>query len=157
MVGILIVLQVDNWNEDRKKRQQAAEFRAQLREGVKTDMKNIRTRVEFFEKAIRYGYQAERELASPDAKDLESRWQFVVQTFHASQIGNFNQVTATYNEVQNPEMTGYLGPAKLLNPLQLSVLTGGTRAYRDFVRSVIPMSLQKCMWGACYDIDVLDV
>jgi siroheme synthase (precorrin-2 oxidase/ferrochelatase) len=166
VVGILIALQVDNWNEDRKKQQQAAEFRAQLREGVKTDMENIRTRVEFFEEAIRYGYQAEAELSSRDAEDTESQWQFVVQTFHASQIWNFNQVTATYNEVQNPEMTGYLGSAKLLNalqryynewPLQLSVLTGGTQAYRDFIRSVIPMSLQEYMWGACYDIDVLDV
>ena len=164
--GILIALQVDNWNEDRKKRQQAAEFRAQLREGVLADMENIRTRMAFFEKAIRYGYQAEAELSSPKAEDAESRWQFVVQAFHTSQIWNFNQVTATYNEVQNPEMLGYLGSPKLLNalqryynewPLQLSVLTGGTRAYRDFIRSVIPARLQEYMWDACYDIDVLDV
>ena len=89
-----------------------------------------------------------------------------MQAFHASQIWNFNQVTATYNEVQNPEMLGYLGSPKLLNalqryynewPLQLSVLTGGTQAYRDFVRSVIPARLQEYMWDACYDIDVLDV
>ena len=166
VIGILIALQVDNWNEDRQKRQQAAEFRAQLREGVITDMQNIRTRMDFFEKAIIYGYQAEEELSSPKAEDAEAQWQFVAQTFHASQIWNFNQVTATYDEVRNPEMLGYLGSPKLLNalqryynewPLQLSVLTGGTQAYRDFVRSVIPMPLPDYMWGACYDIEVLDV
>ena len=166
VLGILIALQVDNWNEDRSKRRQAAEFRAQLREGVITDMENIQTRMRFFEKAISYGYQAEAELSSPKAQGEEARWQFLVQVFHASQIWNFNQATATYNEVQNPEMLGYLGPPKLLNalqryynewPLQLSVLTGGTQAYRDFVRSIVPMSLQEYMWGACYDIDVLDI
>ena len=166
VIGILIALQVDNWNEDRKKHQQADEFRAQLQEGVITDMKNIRTRMEFFEKAISFGYQAEEELSAPRAEDTESQWQFVVQAFHVSQIWNFNQVTATYNEVQNPEMLGYLGSPKLLNalqryynewPLQLSVLNGGTQAYRDFVRSVIPTSIQEYMWNTCYDIDVLDV
>ena len=34
VIGILIALQVDNWNEIRKKEGQGAEFRAQLREGV---------------------------------------------------------------------------------------------------------------------------
>ena len=166
VAGILIALQVDNWNEDRKKHEQAAEFRAQLREGIMTDIENIRNRMEFFEMAIAYGYQAEEELSVARAQDTESRWQFLVQTFHVSQIWNFNQVTATYNEVQNPEMMGYLGSPELLNalqryynewPLQLSVLTGGTQAYRDFVRSVIPMAMQQYMWNTCYDIDVLDV
>ena len=166
VIGILGALQVDNWNEDRKKQQQASEFRAKLREGVITDMENIRNRMEFFEMAISYGYKAEEELSAGRANDTESRWQFLVQAFHVSQIWNFNQVTATYNEVQNPEMLGYLGTPVLLNalqryynewPLQLSVLTGGTQAYRDFVRSIISMELQQYLWDRCYDIDVLDV
>ncbi len=166
VIGILVALQVDNWNEDRKKTHQAAEFRAQLREGILADMLNIRNRMEFFELAISYGQMAEEELSAAGAKDPESQWQFIVQAFHVSQIWNFNQVTATYNEVQNPEMLGYLGSPELLNalqryynewPLQLSVLTGGTQAYRDFVRSVIPMDLQVYLWNTCYDIDVLDV
>ena len=87
-------------------------------------------------------------------------------TFHTSQIWNFNQQTATYNEVQNPDILEFLGPQELLNalhryysewPLQLSVLTGGTQQYRDFSRSVTPMEMQKYMWDACYDISVLDV
>ncbi|MEJ2162386.1 MAG: DUF6090 family protein [Robiginitalea sp.] len=166
VIGILIALQVDNWNETRKSREQGAEFRAQLRESVVTDMVRIRKRMEFFEKAIEYGYDVEKELTDPQAGDTEARWQFIANVFHASQIWNFNQVTATYNEIQNPDMLGFIGPAELLNalqryynewPLQLSVLTGGTQAYRDFSRSVIPMVMQEFMWANCYDIDVLDV
>ncbi len=118
VIGILVALQVDNWNEDRKKPHQAAEFRAQLREGILADMLNIRNRMEFFELAISYGQMAEEELSAAGAKDPESQWQFIVQAFHVSQIWNFNQVTATYNEVQNPEMLGYLGSPELLNALQ---------------------------------------
>ena len=166
VIGILVALQVDNWNEDRKKHEQADEFRTQLQEGILADMRNIRNRMEFFDMAISYGYRAEEEFSAGQAKDTESQWQFLVQAFHVSQIWNFNQVTATYNEVQNPEMMGYLGSPGLLNalqryynewPLQLSVLTGGTQAYRDFVRSIIPMELQQHLWDHCYDIDVLDV
>lgn len=166
VIGILIALQVDNWNEIRKKEGQGAEFRAQLREGVLADMENIRRRIAFFEQAIQYGYQAQEHLAQPRANDPADQWQFVMQAFHVSQVWNFNQATSTYNEVQNPEMTGFLGSPRLLNalqryysewPLQLSVLTGGTQAYRDFVRGVIPMELQIYLWDNCYTIDVLDV
>ena len=166
MIGILIAIQVDNWNETRKKQEQAAEFRARLREGVITDMENIRRRIAFFEQAQQYGYQAEQHLSQPRATDPEAQWQFIAQAFHVSQVWNFNQVTATYNEVQNPEISGFLGPPALLNalqryynewPLQLAVLTGGTQAYRDFVRSVIPMELQVYLWENCYDISVIDV
>lgn len=166
VIGILIALQVDNWNEERKKQEQGAEFRAQLREGVLADMENIRKRIAFFEQTLQYGYQAEKHLAQPGATNPEDQWQFIAQAFHVSQIWNFNQVISTYNEVQNPEMTGFIGPPTLLNalqryynewPLQLSVLTGGTQAYRDFVRSVIPIDLQRYLWDHCYDISVVDV
>lgn len=166
VLGILIALQLDNWNETHIKHEQAAEFRAQIRESVATDMNNIRNRILFFEKAKQFGYAVERELKQPKASDSEARWEFILNTFHTSQIWNFNQVTATYNEVQNPEMLGFIGPPELLNamqryytewPLQLSVLNGGTQAYRDFSRSIIPMELQEYMWANCYDIDVLDI
>ena len=129
-------------------------------------MENIRRRIAFFEQTLQYGYLAQKHLAQPRATDPADQWQFITQTFHVSQIWNFNQVTATYNEVQNPELTGFLGPPAVLNalqryynewPLQLSVLTGGTQAYRDFVRGVIPMELQIYLWENCYDISVLDV
>ena len=166
VIGILIALQVDNWNETRKRKEQAAEFRAQIRESVAADIRNIRNRVEFFEQAKQFGYAAEKELARQRASETEAQWQFIANTFHASQIWNFNQVTATYNEVQNPDMLGFIGPPELLNamqryynewPLQLAVLTGGTQEYRDYIRSVIPMDMQEYMWVNCYDIDVLDV
>ncbi|MGB5315127.1 MAG: DUF6090 family protein [Robiginitalea sp.] len=166
VIGILIALQVDNWNEDRRKHQQAAEFRMQLQEGILQDMQGIHMRLDFFDLAMKFGYQSEQELSYPLAKDVESQWQFIVQVFHVSQVWNFNQTTATYNEVQNPEILGHLGSPKLLNalqrhynewPMQLLVLTGGTQAYRDFVRSVIPMELQKNLWDTCYDIDFKDI
>jgi len=118
VIGILIALQLDNWNDTHKKEAQAAELRAQLRESVATDMKNIRNRVAFFENAKQFGYTVEQELSRPQAFDNEARWQFILNTFHTSQIWNFNQVTATYNEVQNPDMLGFIGPPELLNAMQ---------------------------------------
>lgn len=166
VIGILIALQVDNWNEGRKKAEQATDFRAQLREAILVDMENIRNRMDFFNEAQDYGKQMEQELADPKASDSEAQWQFIVQAFHVSQIWNFSQITATYAEAQNPEMLRYLGPPDLLDalqryynewPLQLTFITGGTQAYRDYIRSVIPMELQKIMWNSCYDIDVSDI
>ena len=166
IIGILLALQVDNWNETRQMEARAAEFRELLRESVATDMENIRIRMDFFGRVLEYGYQVEGGLTDHGGPDTEAKWQFIVQAFHVSQIWNFTQQTATYNEVQNPDILEFLGPQELLNalqryysewPQQLAVLTGGTREYRDFSRSVIPMVLQKYMWDACYEISVLDV
>ena len=96
----------------------------------------------------------------------EAQWQFLVYSFHVSQIWNFTQLSATYNEAQNPDILELLGRPELLNslqryytewPLQLGELTGGTMEYRNFVRSIIPMSLQEYMWDSCYTISVLDI
>ena len=37
------------------------------------------------------------------------------------------------------------------------MLTGGSQAYRYFVRTVISMELQVYLWENCYDISVVDV
>ena len=166
IIGILMALQVDNWNESRHNKTQAKEFRRLLTESVSRDIENIQTRLDFFRRAIDYGYLVQNELENREARTKEAHWQFLVYSFHVSQIWNFTQLSATYNEAQNPDILELLGRPELLNslqryytewPLQLGELTGGTMEYRNFVRSIIPMSLQEYMWDSCYTISVLDI
>ncbi|WP_445386502.1 hypothetical protein ACT6NV_06790 [Robiginitalea sp. IMCC44478] len=166
IIGILMALQVDNWNESRNNKTQAKEFRRLLTESVSRDIENIQTRLDFFRSAIDFGYLVQNELKNREALTKEDHWQFLVYSFHVSQIWNFTQLSATYNEAQNPDILELLGRPELLNslqryytewPLQLGELTGGTMEYRNFIRSIIPMSLQEYMWDSCYTISVLDI
>ena len=159
VIGILIALQVNNWNENQKLVKEAKIFRARLVNDISADINNIEKRVGFFEKALNYGYSAEEELNQPKAETIEDKWQFIVKIFHASQIWNFSLTTSTFNEIQNSGMLGYIGSPELSNELslyyfdfpdQLNNLTGGTTAYRDFVRSVIPIQIQNYIWESCY-------
>jgi hypothetical protein len=159
VIGILIALQVNNWNENQKLVKEAKIFRARLVNDISADINNIEKRVGFFEKALSYGYSAEEELNQPKAETIEDKWQFIVKIFHASQIWNFSLTTSTFNEIQNSGMLGYIGSPELSNelslyyvdfPVQLNQLTGGTTAYRDYVRSVIPIKVQDYIWKSCY-------
>jgi len=159
VIGILIALQVNNWNENRKHIQEAKDFRSRLINDISADIVNIEKRVKFFDKVLDYGYYADEEMTQRMASYIEDKWKFLVGAFHASQIWNLDLSTATYNEIQNSGLLGYVGTPKLLNDLsdyyvdfssQLNQLNGGTTAYRDYIRSVIPIRMQNYIWKVCY-------
>jgi len=138
VIGILIALQVNNWNENRKNIQKAKEFRERLVNDI---------------------YRAEAETTEPKAKTIEEKWQFVVQAFHTSQIWNLDLSAATFTEIQNSGLLGYIGSPELINILseyyvdfgsQLNQLNGGTTEYRDYIRSIIPIKVQDYIWHSCY-------
>ena len=159
VIGILIALQVNNWNENQKLKKEAKVFRTRLVNDITADISNMEKRLGFFEKALDYGYSADEELTQRKAITTEDKWQFIVKIFHASQIWNFSLTTSTFNEIQNSGLLGYIGPPELSNELsqyyvdfpdQLNYLTGGTTAYRDYVRSVVPIKVQDYIWKSCY-------
>ena len=159
VIGILIALQVNNWNENRKYLLEAKNFRIRLVNDINSDISNIEKRVGFFERALDFGYKAEEEMTLHKALTVEDKWQFIVRIYHASQIWNFSLTNSTFNEIQNSGLLGYIGNPKLLNelslyyvdfPVQLNQLSGGTTAYRDYVRSVIPIRVQDYIWKSCY-------
>lgn len=160
VIGILIALQVNNWNENRKNKQVATELKSRLINDFNADIKNINRRIVFFEKILDFGNRVEEELNQQKASNFEDQWQFIVNVFHTSQIWKFTPTNTTYNEIQNSNLLGFIGSSDLSNelsvyynnmPVQLDEISGGTAVYRDYVRSIIPMQVQEYIWKHCYD------
>jgi hypothetical protein len=164
VIGILIALQVNNWNENRKNIQVATTLKSRLINDFNADIDEIKKRIEFFDKIINFGYSVEAELTHHKASNLDEKWQFIVNVFHVSQVWNVTPTNTTYNEIQNSNLLGYIGPSELSNnlyiyyinsPIQLDQINGGTIAYRDYSRSIIPMHIQAYIWKNCYDSTVM--
>jgi hypothetical protein len=158
--GILIALQVNNWNENRKNIKVASELQSRLINDITTDIAEIDKRVTFFENLKQFGFSIEEELSQPQALTIEDKWQFLVNIFHTSQRWDFTPSSTTYNEIQNSNLIGYIGSSELSNdlsqyyihaPIQLEQINGGTAAYRDYTRSNIPIKIQEYMWERCYN------
>jgi len=164
VIGILIALQVNNWNENRKNRHAANDLRSNLVSDLNADIDEVEKRLFFFEKILNFGYGVEAELTQPKASNLQDKWQFVVNVFHTSQVWNTTPTNTAYNEIQNSNLLGYIGPSKLSNelyiyyindPIQLDQINGGTTDFRDYVRSIIPIHIQEYMWKNCYNSPAL--
>jgi hypothetical protein len=50
VIGILIALQINNWNENRKKEKQLDTIYSTIEQNLKTDLKTIKVPIEFYEK-----------------------------------------------------------------------------------------------------------
>ena len=50
VIGILIALQINNWNEDQKKKKQLNSIYAIIEQNLKTDLINIKFPIEFYER-----------------------------------------------------------------------------------------------------------
>ena len=161
VIGILIALQVNNWNENRRIKQQAETYRQRLLDDLKSDINYISVRIDYFDQIEHYLEFALNEMANPKANTPETKWQFVLAVFQASQKWDFYSANATYNEIQNSSTLSYLGNPELLNTLsfyyksatnQLQTLNDGTQDYRDYSRGIINWNLQNYIWSSCYEV-----
>jgi hypothetical protein len=164
VIGILIALQVNNWNENRKNSNKASELKSRLIKDITADIETMNKRFTFFESIRDFGFNVEEELIAPKASTTENQWQFLVDVFHTSQVWDFAPVSTAYNEIQNSNLLGYMGSAELSNqlsqyyiqaPIQLNQIVGGTAEYRDYTRGVIPIKTQVYIWEHCYSSELL--
>ena len=166
VIGILIALQVNNWNEERKNRAEAVEFKERLRNDLSQDKERLQYRIQFFEKVMDFADKARIETQLTTASGPIEKWQYILAVFHAGQTWPYMPSDATYIEIKNSGLMGYIGESKIQNtlstyyidnPLQLNQVVGGTKEYRDYSRSLIPVVLQEYIWTECFLIEGLDL
>lgn len=157
VVGILLALQVENWNQDRREVAEAAVWREQIIEDLKQTRFEMNARLNYNAQALEFAKQALAGLQASDPVDVNEAWRVVRGAFQASQISPFQLTGATFREVQNAG-----GLRRVADPVTLRALThlydvsaydfelvsGGLPPYRDLIRQLTPWSLQDYIWGA---------
>ena len=158
MVGILLALQVNNWNEIRKERAKESGYLERLKEDILSDQKQFDLNVDFYNQVFEYGNLA---ISYSNGEDLgaTSNWEVLAAFFYASQIWPIIPTTSTYDELKSSGELSLIRSVNLRN--NLSYYHGGglnrynhtvgiQPPYRKMVRGLVPTKVQNYMWENCH-------
>ncbi len=159
VVGILIALQVSNWNENRLDRARADSYYRRLHTELLADRHNIDNALAYWNKVSAYGREAIVYGETGQRVD-GSNWKTVLAYYQASQLMPFELEATTYSEMHDGGGLALIDNEGLRKQLadyhQLSG-TGITAnilrhdpVYRTQVRGLTPWSVQHYIWSTCF-------
>jgi len=158
MIGILLALQVNNWNEKRKEQLKEAIYLERLQENMATDLIQLDLNIKFYTKVFDYGSLALSYAEGDELKNI-TNWDILISFFHASQIWPFIPTTSTYEELKSSGELSLIQSIKLRNSLsyyhggglqRYNHTVGIQPPYRKMVRGLIPAKVQNYMWDNCH-------
>jgi len=158
VIGILIALSINNWNEGQNERDKESQYLERLQEDISSDLQQYNLNINFYKQVFDFGNLA---LAFADGETLNdtSNWKLLVAFFHASQIWPIIPTTSTYEELKSSGELSLIQSLDLRN--NLSYYHGGgliryngtvgiQPPYRKMVRGLIPTKVQNYMWENCH-------
>jgi hypothetical protein len=159
IVGILIALQVSNWNQDRQERRVAADYARRLHAELQSDLGNMASTLRFWQKVEDYQVAATAHGESGVLAE-GSAWKTVLAYYQSSQLRAFELEDTTFTELR------YAGELRLLGDTGLSKKladyyrqTGDgmvgdvlrhAPVYRMQVRGLTPYAVQEYIWSKCW-------
>jgi hypothetical protein len=137
VIGILIALQLNNWNQDRKNNEESKTLLLHLQEDVGENIKNLKELQESIE--IRKNYAGFILKALDDQKVTDSI-KFIAAMTRVGWIMNYSQALPTYDEIISSGKLSYINSKKLKN--ELAIYKSGVEEKRQ-IASPINMGLKK--------------
>jgi len=157
VIGILMALQVDNWNQERHARAEAAVLRQQIINDLHRNREEMQARIHYYDQGLAFAEQALGGLSSEEPPTPDLAWRTVLGAFQAGQIWPFQLDSSAFREAQNAGNMAYVADATSLALLarlyqvtayDVELISGGRPKYRDLVRERTPWSIQRHIWNA---------
>lgn len=159
IVGILIALQVSNWNQDRLDRARGDSYYRRIRAELVADRQSVDVVQSFWKQVSAYGSAAITH--SEKGTLVEgSNWKTVLAYYQASQIMPFQLEDTTFNEMRDSGDLALIADEKLRKRLaDYYRLTGSGMVanilrhdpvYRMQIRGLTPSNLQEYIWTHCF-------
>jgi hypothetical protein len=158
VIGVFIGIQVANWNAARIDENRAHGYLERIRADLDADTANYQNRMAFWQQVRDYGDKALIYAESADPGDL-TQWELLLAYFQASQISEFYTTDATYNELESAGELGLIADIGLRDALAAYYTLGGSALlserpeYRQHVRGIIPLKVQRYIWKNCWKSD----
>lgn len=159
IVGILIALQVSNWNQDRVDRARGTRFQHRLAAELASDQRAMGEALAFWNKVGNYG-KAAMAHAEQGALVDSDRWKTVLAYYQASQLYPFELEDTTFLEMRDAGGLALIGDEVLRKRIADYYRMGGAglRAnilfhrpeYRQEVRGLTPWHVQEYIWSRCF-------
>lgn len=158
-LGILLAMQVSNWNQDRLDRARGERYLQRIHSELAADRADIDQTIALWRTVSTYGRAA---IAHGERGDLVagSRWKTVLAYYQASQLKTIELEDTTFSEMRDSGDLGLITNEDLREQLaNYYRMTGaGTRAmilkhdpvYRQQVRGLTPWLVQEYIWINCF-------
>lgn len=159
VIGILIALQINNWNEYRQERSKEQTYLIRLKEDLLSDKKAIELNALFYQDVFTAGSLVLAKIEG-DTNISASNWDILTSFFHASQIWPLLMQSSTYEELKSSGELSLIQNVTLRNRLpfyhgnglrRYSQTMGINPPYRKMIRGLIPSSIQNYMWENCHE------
>lgn len=157
ILGVFIGLQVDNWNQSRIENNDAKSYYDRLIEDLRTNAASFQARQDYYQDVQAYGQSA---LDTLRGSQDTSPTQFLIDAYQTSQVWQVFINRAAYDEILSvgamntipdidarSKLTNYYSAFEGIAP-QLNTLS----AYRETVRSYIPIEIQRTINANCGDM-----
>lgn len=156
ILGVFIGLQVDNWNQARIEQNTVKSYYHRLIEDLRTNAESFQARQDYYWKVQNHGQSVLDTLRGSQTASAE---QFLIDAYQASQIWQVFINRAAFDEILSvgvmntipdidarSRLTNYHSAFDGISP-QLNSLS----AYRETIRSYIPIEVQRNIAGNCGD------
>lgn len=157
--GILLALQVSNWNQDRVDRERGARFVVRLRAELASDRAEMSEAIAFWRQVGAFGESA---MAHSEDGTLvaNDRWKTVLAYYQASQLYPFELEDTTFLEMRDTGSLALIADESLRKRIADYYRMGGAglRAnilfhrpeYRQEIRGLTPWRVQEHIWSNCF-------
>ncbi len=159
ILGILIALQVSNWNQGRIERARADSYYLRLQAELTADQRAMDVAQGFWAQVAGFGRAAIANIETGQLVD-GSQWKTVLAYYHGTQIMPIELADTTFNEMRDGGDLVLIANEDLRKQLaDYYRLTGtGMRAhilrhdpaYRIQVRGLTPTPVQEYIWKSCF-------
>lgn len=159
VAGILLALQVSNWNQDRVDRERGARFVVRLRAEIASDRASMDEAIAFWRQVGAFG---ERAMAHSENGTLVANdgWKTVLAYYQASQLYPFELEDTTFLEMRDTGGLALVADEALRKRVADYYRMGGAglRAnilyhrpeYRQEIRGLTPWPVQQYIWSHCF-------
>jgi hypothetical protein len=159
VLGILIALQVSNWNQDRLDRARGEAYARRIHAELVADRSGSEGALAFWNAVSAYGRQA-MAYAEDGTLAEGSRWRTVLAFYQASQIRTFKLEDTTFAEMRAAGDLSLIADESLRTRLaqyyRLTSTDESTQVlrhdpeYRRRVRGLTPWAVQEYIWEHCW-------
>lgn len=159
VVGVIIALQVSNWNEERKDAARGADYLLRMQNELRADVDRLGTMATFW-KAVNAEGRAALAHAENGTLYQDSAWKTLRAYYQASQIWPYRKDDTTFQELRASGEFGLIRDPVLRAKVSrhyadtaggaIAEVLGVAPVYREHVRGMTPWAIQEYIWANCY-------
>ena len=154
IVGVFLGTQANNWNQARIERQDAAEYRREIIEDLKSNETDLASRKAYYAAARRHALGAFQALDAP-ADQLGE--QFLIDAYQASQVWLRPLTRTAYDEMVGAGLSRKIGDRGIRSQLtayytqirQFDVTALALTSFRERLRRALPYAVQSAIREQC--------